>query len=1080
MRICFFAVLSFLFAQSGLSQITSVDYCGYAETSYTNGAANDSIFYFYENQPGNLSITPDFGQGPYDFVWQMLDIGLNQWISFSTENDVFTSAIVNLQPGCYRVSVFDINGVLLLCDRAWIGWSDPGNIQVFQEANCLQVHLWATIEPGSLTSYYNPPPDPMYIDATTEITVCFDANHTWVSDLGFYLVGPPSCGSPNVLLSPNPGAIGQGPVCNSGNNVIDLCFTTESSATLNVCANAPSSLSGTYGNYGPGSTPINWSTIYGCDATSAGWSVQIYDCIGLDVGALTSASIQFDGINICNQEQPVSYSTPSGFSSPINDNSCSPGTASIFTVPLQTIEPVNISCGYEWNADPWLFIADSTSSLDITLPAPLVPTVFSLDWMCYDENNNLVSPQDGDGLGCNGGGNNSVLFTPVPWVTPILSGPEFMCENAIGQLYSSFQGTWSGGNIDPESGIFSGFAGNNVFLFTPDEICVNPATISVYVQGYINNVYDYDLGELCQSSEPVLLDFFDPFNSAGYGEGLEFVGFEAYFNPSGLVPGSYEVVFYTGGGIGACSSSTSTYYIEVMYAPLPIVQLPDAACINDETILFTSDTPGGVWYGNGIVDSFVGLFDPSVASLESNLIEYEVLGICPATAVDSIWIESPALLVLNDPGLICSDQDPFLLGANLLGGIWSGEGILNQNSGLFDAQSANSLNPEIEYFIDGICPVEESMVVEITPAPIPDAGPNITICEGDSILISEEGTWDSISWNNNAGSSILAFQEGIYTVSVSLDGCSAMDQMTVSVTQIPNINLGTDQEVCVGQTALFEAPFSGLWSNGIEGQTMETQIAGMYVFTYPNLGCPAFDTVNLSVLSYPYLELGSDQEICPGDVTSLYAGQEGIWSTGVTADFIDISTEGFYSVELWNGQCMTSDTAFIDVLDLAVADLGPDIEGCIDEPVYLYAGNAANTGYEWSNGEEDVDFILVDHNQLIWVMTENECGMAYDEIEVTFVDCSSVYYIPNAFTPDGDGVNDVWRPETYRLSSYEMVVVDRWGEPIFRSSDPKQYWTGNKMNGDYFVPEGVYVYFFQYIMDDGTAGEIHGTVAVLR
>ena len=115
------------------------------------------------------------------------------------------------------------------------------------------------------------------VSSATGITVCFTATHTYVSDLGFYFIGPPSCNSPRITLYPEPTS-----VCNSGDNVDNLCFSTDSVSNLNVCTNPPFTLSGTYGS--SNGMPIDWTSLYGCNSIAPGWRIQIYDCISSDIG----------------------------------------------------------------------------------------------------------------------------------------------------------------------------------------------------------------------------------------------------------------------------------------------------------------------------------------------------------------------------------------------------------------------------------------------------------------------------------------------------------------------------------------------------------------------------------------------------------------------------------------------------------------------------------------------------------------------------------------------------------------------------------------------------------------------------
>lgn len=69
-----------------------------------------------------------------------------------------------------------------------------------------------------------------------------------------------------------------------------------------------------------------------------------------------------------------------------------------------------------------------------------------------------------------------------------------------------------------------------------------------------------------------------------------------------------------------------------------------------------------------------------------------------------------------------------------------------------------------------------------------------------------------------------------------------------------------------------------------------------------------------------------------------------------------------------------------------------------------------------------------------------------------------LFFAPNAFTPNFDGINDVWLPETTGISEYHIQVFDRWGTIIFESNDPEQAWLGQIRGGDHFAENGLYYY----------------------
>ncbi|MFM9005517.1 MAG: hypothetical protein ACKOSR_08450, partial [Flavobacteriales bacterium] len=265
--------------QSSSAQLSGTGCQG--ETSYTDGQPNDPVYYYPAGTLGELTVVPEVAGASFNFVWSRFTTGSSNWTPYTTQNNVPTSTISNLAPGAYFVSVRNSANVIVGCYRAWIA-------QVLQEpqvdvqpigSNCVgPISLVGNVTPGQITPISNLPESQLIIDNNTQITVCFTGTHTFVSDLGFYLKGPASCGSPSLMLMPNPGTN-----CNSTNNFTNFCFSTESTNNINVCGGM-SGLSGTYGSYGAGNTAINWGLINGCDAMNGGWAVQVYDCVGIDTG----------------------------------------------------------------------------------------------------------------------------------------------------------------------------------------------------------------------------------------------------------------------------------------------------------------------------------------------------------------------------------------------------------------------------------------------------------------------------------------------------------------------------------------------------------------------------------------------------------------------------------------------------------------------------------------------------------------------------------------------------------------------------------------------------------------------------
>ena len=92
-----------------------------------------------------------------------------------------------------------------------------------------------------------------------------------------------------------------------------------------------------------------------------------------------------------------------------------------------------------------------------------------------------------------------------------------------------------------------------------------------------------------------------------------------------------------------------------------------------------------------------------------------------------------------------------------------------------------------------------------------------------------------------------------------------------------------------------------------------------------------------------------------------------------------------------------------------------------------------------------------------------------------------LFFAPNAFTPDGDGVNDVWMPEMIGVEAFELKIFNRWGALFYESKDAGQPWTGQATNdAEHFAPNGVYQYRITAQDLTGTVHEFNGTISLIR
>jgi trimeric autotransporter adhesin len=829
---------------SSRAQITS-NAADTSSTAYTNGATNDSLYFFCNGALGNLTATPASGIPGWNFIWQIFNPATNSWDPFTVVNGQPSSTITNLNGGGYRVTVVDGTGAVVGCYRAWvIQVTTPTTVDVAPiPPGCTGFTLNGSITPGNANPYYNPPPDPFLVDATTQITVCFTATHTWVSDLGFYLVGPTSCGSPTVVLSPNPGSIGQGAVCNAGNNVNNLCFSTTSAANLNVCT-AAAPLSGTYGRYGAGAgTAINWSTIYGCDATQGGWRVQIYDCIGADVGNLTNAVITFNGSSICGQPSTVTYNS-GAINSPIADNSCSSATASIYTVGSSAAVPIPYSGGFIWTADPPYPIPNATTSLSPTInPPPTVPTIFTL------------TLTGGHVSTCGGNNSDSELFVYIQPTPPTISpaGPFCLTDGDDTLDVNAPGGTWSGtGIINSSIGIFSPATfttGDTVTItYTSPGGCGGTDTEDLVVVQAVDPSIS-QAGPFCTNDAPVNLTAASQ-GGTWSGPGITDSA-NGTFDPSQATVGTNQVIVNFG---GLCPSA-DTMFITVNALPDPTITPVNPMCIDASPVNLVAATQGGTWSGNGVNSS--GQFNPAIGS-GPQMIIYSIATPCPVA--DTIIIQVNALPVPNagNNAAICIGDSTNLSGSGGTSFLWSPSTGLSADNIANPIAFPSVTTPYILTVTDqNGCDHSDTVVVTVNNLPNVSGGNNLVICPGGTGTTLNASGAQNYTWtpatglsnpniaNPNANPAVTT----VYSVTgTDANGCVNTSSVTVTVDGVIASFIPTPGSGIEPLTVVFINTSTGgsvnNWNYG-NGET-ETTTSDSTVTIYDTLGTY---TVTLIVLN---------------------------------------------------------------------------------------------------------------------------------------------------------------------------------------------------------------------------------------
>ena len=297
---------------------------------------------------------------------------------------------------------------------------------------------------------------------------------------------------------------------------------------------------------------------------------------------------------------------------------------------------------------------------------------------------------------------------------------------------------------------------------------------------------------------------------------------------------------------------------------------------------------------------------------------------------------------------------------------------------------------------------------------------------------------------------------GAYWVTVDNGYCSDVDSINILILSTPN--LGNDSTLCQGNSVVLNAGNPGstyLWNTGATTQTITVNTSGTYYVTCTSGSCVLTDTMNLNFVPLPIVDLGNDTTLCPLQSLTLNAGNPGmtyLWNTGAITQTINASGNGTFLVTVSNGSCSASDSVMVRTL--SSIDLGPDKNLCDYLSIDLVAQDLDNAQYQWSTGDSTRIISVTEPGTYVVNVTFGQCVLS-DTIVVDGGYGSPALYVPNAFTPNGNSLNEIFYAYGTDITSFRMRIFDRWGELIFESSDINKgwdgYYKGNKVENDVYV-----------------------------
>lgn len=390
----------------------------------------------------------------------------------------------------------------------------------------------------------------------------------------------------------------------------------------------------------------------------------------------------------------------------------------------------------------------------------------------------------------------------------------------------------------------------------------------------------------------------------------------------------------------------------------------------------------------------------------------------------------------------------------------------------------------------------DTVIVSPHP-PIPfDVGPDLSICNRDSLTITAPSGFINYAWTpayniSSTTSQTVKFYPSVDTVykirAEKTPGCFAYDSVKIKVYSSPKIDLGPDKSFCFGDSVILNAGngFNKyLWSTGSASQQIIVKKAGTFSVSASTINnCISKDTlIVINVYPNPIVTLDHDSTLCTGTARVLNAGNFSsyLWNTGNTSQTISVNNVGVYSVTVTdNNNCKGGDTTkIVTILPSPFNFLPVDTAVCSYGSLQL-SSKILFLKYLW-NTNAVTSSITISQPGIYWLQVKdiNNCS-GRDSIIVAQKNCLQGFYIPNAFSPNNDGKNDLFRPMLFgKILLYEFAIYNHWGEVVFKSVDVNKGWDGKYKS--FAQDNRVFVWTCKYQFENENVKTEKGTVLILR